>query len=125
MMSAPGTFCGVACAAAGWGFSYQPIPGQGGSELIANRIDNVMNSGIDGGAIYLQSNQIDPSAGTDAAGNPAGTVVKGNMLGGVHLGLMAGTAFAVRRNLRTPAVAIYLDHGSSNISVTDNVYAGI
>jgi hypothetical protein len=106
----------------GWGFSYDANAAIGGNRIFRNRIENVMGVTVDGGGIYTLGNQIDPASAAGSENETAGTRIEENFVRNVRFGLMVGDSFAVRLNMRTPAVAIYLDHGSSNIAVVNNVY---
>jgi hypothetical protein len=94
----------------------------GGNRIYRNKIEKVMQVLVDGGGIYIQSDQIDPASSVEVGGIPAGTVAAENFIDGVGLGLRVGDAYVVRRNTTTPAVAIYLDHGSENVTVVGNVW---
>jgi len=105
----------------GWGFSYDPHVTLGGNHIYRNKVEDCMQMMVDGGGIYTLSNQIDPSGGT-TSGVPSGTTIEENFVDGSGLGLRLDGAFADRRNMKTPSVAIYLDHGSSNMFVARNVW---
>jgi hypothetical protein len=82
----------------GWGWSPEEIRAKR-NNIRYNHIWNVVNSLDDGGGIYTLSNQ-------------AGTLIAENYIHDLNLSPWAGNY---------PVVGVYLDEGSSNITVKDNV----
>jgi hypothetical protein len=86
----------------GWGWSVDETRAKG-NNIRYNHIWNVVNKQDDGGGIYMLSNQ-------------AGTLIAENYIHDLKLSPWAG---------EYPIVGIYLDEGSSNITVKDNVLQNI
>jgi hypothetical protein len=86
----------------GWGWNKDETRARGNS-VRYNHIWNVVNKLDDGGGIYTLSNQ-------------TGTVIAENYIHDLKVAPFAGNY---------PIVAVYLDEGSSNITVKDNVLQNI
>ena len=93
----------------GWGNSFDVHPSLEANRIVGNRVENVMQVLMDGGGIYTTSPQRD-------------TVIEGNFVSSLHLGLRQGNDFAVRTCRTVPSIPIYLDKGSSGITVDNNVF---
>jgi hypothetical protein len=86
----------------GWGWTYERTS-LGENRIVANRIGRVMNFMADGGGIYTLSKQ-------------PGTVISENYIYDIVRSPWAG---------EFPIAGIYLDEGSSEIAVTNNVLENI